>query len=221
MSWRVSCLEKGVTSLGPGGGSGTFIEMRQLDFIIHLRRRFLEMQGEFLFFIAAVSLKAALILSMKSQMNLVGWLVVWVGISFMLQACAGEKAVSADDTEAAIVSVLTAQVDAWNRADIPAFMETYVKGEALRFSSGGNVRRGWQATMDRYLTTYPTPEAMGHLDFEDLEVLVLTDQWAQVHGRYRLKREGDYGNATGLFTLLLQHGEDGWKILHDHTSAGE
>ncbi|QXD22421.1 DUF4440 domain-containing protein [Opitutia bacterium ISCC 51] len=136
-----------------------------------------------------------------------------------IQGCGAKM--SADDTEAAIVSVLTAQVDAWNRADIPAFMETYVKGEALRFSAGGNVRRGWQATMDRYLTSYPTPEAMGHLDFEDLEVLVLTDQWAQVHGRYRLKREGEYGNATGLFTLLLQHGEDGWKILHDHTSAGE
>ena len=129
--------------------------------------------------------------------------------------------VSEADTESAIIAVLTAQVNAWNEADIPRFMETYVKGDALRFSSGGTVRRGWQATLDRYLNAYPTPEAMGHLDFEELEVLLLTDEWAQVHGRYRLKREGEYGNATGLFTLLLQQTDDGWKILHDHTSAAE
>ena len=129
--------------------------------------------------------------------------------------------VSEADTESAIIAVLTAQVNAWNEADIPTFMETYVKGDALRFSSGGTVRRGWQATLDRYLNAYPTPEAMGHLDFEELEVLLLTDEWAQVHGRYRLKREGEYGNATGLFTLMLQQTDDGWKILHDHTSAAE
>ncbi len=144
-----------------------------------------------------------------------------IGFSFLLQACGGGNSVSTVDVEAEINQVLTDQVEAWNRADIPAFMDTYVKGEDLRFSSGGNVRRGWQATLDRYLTTYPTPEAMGHLDFEELEVLVLTETWAQVHGRYRLKRDGEYGNATGLFTLLLQHGEGGWKILHDHTSAGD
>ena len=28
-----------------------------------------------------------------------------------------------------------------------------------------------------------------------------------------------YGNATGLFTLLMENTSDGWKILHDHTSA--
>ena len=79
---------------------------------------------------------------MMSQKKLFGCLAACLGISFLLQACTGENAVSDDATEAAIVSVLTAQVDAWNRADIPSFMETYVKGDALRFSSGGTVRRG-------------------------------------------------------------------------------
>ena len=146
-------------------------------------------------------------------------LCLFLGI-FVL-GCSPGDSVPAIDSETAIVEVLNSQVGAWNRADIPAFMETYVKGDKLRFSSGGIVRRGWQATYERYLSTYPTPEAMGHLDFEDLEVKQLSAEWAQVHGRYRLKREGDYGNATGLFTLLLQYSDQGWKILHDHTSAGE
>ena len=155
--------------------------------------------------------KPARILSIMSCL-----LVVAIG-----QGCGKGPTQQASHEEADIVAVLNQQVEAWNQADIPSFMETYIKGDALRFSSGGTVRRGWQATLERYLTTYPTPEAMGHLDFEELEVLILSEQWAQVHGRYRLKREGSYGNATGLFTLLLQHTDAGWKILHDHTSAAE
>ncbi len=123
--------------------------------------------------------------------------------------------------EKAIRSILDKQVAEWNRGDIPAFMDTYVKTEELRFSSGGTVQRGYQETLARYLRRYPTPEAMGHLEFVDLEILVLSKEWAQVHGRYQLKRTGDYGDATGLFTLLLKNTKDGWKILHDHTSAGD
>lgn len=121
--------------------------------------------------------------------------------------------------EEPIRRVLETQVTQWNQGDISAFMETYVKSGALRFSSGGTVQRGWEATLQRYLTRYPNKDAMGRLVFEELEVKVLSPTWAEVHGRYRLYREGDYANATGLFTLLMENLSDGWKILHDHTSA--
>lgn len=139
----------------------------------------------------------------------------------LFSGCSKDASTSKAQTEEEIIAVLNQQVAEWNNADIAAFMETYVKGDSLRFSSGGNVRRGWQATYERYLNSYPSPEAMGHLDFEDLEVMQLSDEWAQVHGRYRLKRTGEYGDATGLFTLLLQNTDAGWKILHDHTSAAD
>lgn len=118
-----------------------------------------------------------------------------------------------------ISEILERQVSQWNLGDIPAFMETYVKSDALRFSSGNTVQRGWEATLQRYLTRYPDSAAMGRLAFEDLEINVLSDTWAEVHGRYRLYRDGDYSNATGLFTLLMERTDDGWKILHDHTSS--
>lgn len=52
--------------------------------------------------------------------------------------------------EVAIRSVLEEQVEAWNNADLEAFMETYVKSGDLRFSSSGTVRRGWEDTKRRY-----------------------------------------------------------------------
>lgn len=134
-------------------------------------------------------------------------------------SCSPKGSPSASQTEQSIRAILETQVAEWNRGDIPAFMETYVKSDDLRFASGGTIQRGWQSTLERYQTRYPTPEAMGRLAFEELDVQILSEQWAEVHGRYRLYRGGEYSNATGLFTLLMQNTDKGWKILHDHTSA--
>ncbi len=124
-------------------------------------------------------------------------------------------------TTSSIPSILDQQTAAWNAGDIPKFMETYVRSEKLRFASGGSVRRGYAETLARYQKSYPTPEAMGTLTFEDLEVTQLSSKWAEVHGRYRLVRGGKYTDATGLFTLLLTRTPNGWKILHDHSSAAK
>jgi ketosteroid isomerase-like protein len=153
---------------------------------------------------------------MNRNSNQVGALIFFL-FYFGVTGCTNTQV----DSETAIREILDKQVAEWNGGDIPAFMDTYVKTDELRFSSGGNVQRGYEETFNRYLTRYPNPDSMGHLLFEDLEVKLLSEEWAQVHGRYRLKRGGDYENATGLFTLLLQQKPEGWKILHDHTSAGD
>ena len=69
-----------------------------------------------------------------------------------------------------IRQVLEDQAAAWNRGDLDAFMEGYWRSEDLVFTSGGNVQRGWQTTLDRYRETYgSSPETMGRLTFSDLE----------------------------------------------------
>jgi len=123
--------------------------------------------------------------------------------------------------EQSIRAVLKAQAEAWNRGDIPGFMEGYVRDESLRFASGGAVQRGWQQTLERYQKRYDSREKMGSLTFEDLEIRVLSAQWAEVFGRYVLKRDPAVGDATGLFTLLMTREGDSWRVLHDHTSAAE
>ncbi|MFY8058947.1 MAG: hypothetical protein ACOVRM_14465, partial [Planctomycetaceae bacterium] len=57
---------------------------------------------------------------------------------FLTGVEAGRPAAEADEkaAESSIRAVLTAQTEAWNRGDIPGFMQGYVRGEALRFASG-------------------------------------------------------------------------------------
>ncbi len=107
----------------------------------------------------------------------------------------------------------------WNRGDIEGFMKGYVPTEELRFAGASGVNRGYAATLARYRKAYPGKAGMGQLRFSDLEIVPLSGVYAEVFGRYHLKRGGAYEDATGLFTLLMERRLEGWRILHDHSSA--
>jgi ketosteroid isomerase-like protein len=124
----------------------------------------------------------------------------------------------------AVQSVLRAQEAAWNRGDIPAFMEHYWKSDDLTFSSGGKTTRGWQATLDNYRKRYPTRVAMGQVSFQELEITPLCDTnskegAAMVLGRWQLDRENE--PVGGNFTLVIRKIDGRWVIVHDHTSRAE
>jgi beta-aspartyl-peptidase (threonine type) len=127
----------------------------------------------------------------------------------------------AADSESAIKHVLTAQQEAWNRHDLDGFMSGYWNSPDLTFFSGAKETRGWQATLDRYRATYGSPgHAMGKLDFSDLRIEMLGPEAAFVRGAWHLTMpEGK--NPGGKFTLIFRKFGDGWKIIHDHTSAAE
>lgn len=121
----------------------------------------------------------------------------------------------------AIERVLHKQQAAWNHHDLTGFMAGYWNSADLTFFSGAKEHKGWQATMDRYLSTYASPgQEMGKLDFSDLRVVVLGQDGAFVRGSWKLTM-ADGKTPHGLFTLVFRKFPDGWKIVHDHTSAAE
>jgi beta-aspartyl-peptidase (threonine type) len=122
----------------------------------------------------------------------------------------------ADDRNA-INAVLNAQQAAWNRGDVDAFLLGYWHSAELTFSGSSGVSRGWDAVLARYKKNYPDRAAMGQLDFSELEFRFLGPDAALVLGRWHLKREKD--DLGGVFTLVWQRFPNGWKIIHDHTSA--
>ncbi|MEQ1354118.1 MAG: nuclear transport factor 2 family protein [Candidatus Acidiferrum sp.] len=133
--------------------------------------------------------------------------------------------VSADETKErgagrqAIVTVLTSQQEAWNRGDVDAFLVGYWHSPELTFSGSSGISRGWKGVLARYKKNYPDRAAMGQLDFSDLEFRFLGADHALVLGRWHLKREK--GEIGGVFSLVWQRFPEGWRIIHDHTSANE
>ena len=134
-----------------------------------------------------------------------------------LTACGQSTANNPQEDKAKIEAMLQAQDAAWNRGDIDGFMSYYDKSANLRFASGGTVTRGWRETLERYHRRYDSRGKMGQLTFTDLEITLLSPEYAQVFGRWELTRAHD--RPGGLFTLLLHKQDGGWKIVSDHTSS--
>ena len=121
----------------------------------------------------------------------------------------------------AIERVLRVQQEAWNRHDLEGFMAGYWNSPELTFFSGAKEHDGWQATIDRYLAKYATPgHEMGKLEFSGLRIVVLSQDSAFVRGSWKLTMS-DGKTPGGLFTLVFRKFPQGWKIVHDHTSAEE
>jgi beta-aspartyl-peptidase (threonine type) len=119
---------------------------------------------------------------------------------------------------AAITAVLERQIAAWNRGDLTGYMDGYARTPTLVFTSGGNIRRGWQDAFDHYQARYATdPKAMGTLAFAIDSIDAAGADAAVVLGRWDLT--GTTHAGRGVFTLVLERRPEGWRIIHDHTSV--
>ena len=125
----------------------------------------------------------------------------------------------ASNSVAEIQSVLIAQQDAWNRGDIDAFMNGYARSASTMFVSEDELKRGWETVRARYQIKYSDRAKMGILSFSEIEVTMLSPDAAVVLGRWKLKREND--EPHGRFTLIFKRLPEGWRIVHDHTSAAK
>lgn len=150
------------------------------------------------------------------------WIVAGAALILLFVAGVrtGRQTKAAEGREAdraAITAALNAQQAAWNRGDVDAFLVGYWHSSELTFSGSSGVSRGWDGVLARYKKNYPDRAAMGQLDFSGLEFRFLGPDAALVLGRWHLKR--DKGDIGGVFSLVWLRFPEGWKIVHDHTSA--
>jgi ketosteroid isomerase-like protein len=121
----------------------------------------------------------------------------------------------------AIVQTLITQTAAWNRGDIPGFMEGYWKSDSLVFIGRKGPTYGWQPTLANYQKGYPDAAAMGKLDFSGLRVKLLAPTAAQVVGRWHLARPAALGDLQGYFLLVLRQIDGKWLVVADHTNSSQ
>ncbi len=127
------------------------------------------------------------------------------------------KAAGAATAEGEIRAVLDAQAAAWNRGDVDGYMAGYARGDSTEFVSGDRLTRGWQTVRDRYAKKYDSRAKMGTLSFSEVRITPLGAEAAFVTGRWKLTRRSD--QPHGRFTLVFRRTREGWRIVHDHTSA--
>jgi ketosteroid isomerase-like protein len=116
----------------------------------------------------------------------------------------------------AILNVLEQQRSDWNKGDVEAYMQGYLKSDSLLFVGKNGPTYGWQKTLENYRKGYPDKSSMGFLTFGIKKIDLLTKDTAFVLGSWHLKREKD--ELKGYFTLLLKKVNGNWKVIVDHSS---
>lgn len=145
-------------------------------------------------------------------------LIVFTPLTARAQLAPESPLHTASQQELDIVKVLLKQEAAWNRGDIDSFAEGYKDSPNIIFVTH-DMSRGYAGMVEEYKRDYPTKASMGTLTYSDIEVHTLDENYAVVIGRYHLdrgKKEG--GNADGLFSLVFEKTDKGWKIIVDHTT---
>ncbi len=147
--------------------------------------------------------------------------LVVVAATFVACALIGCKPstakLDAETIEIIVRTILDQQVRDWNEGQVEKFMRGYAQTETTRFASGSDVSLGWRSVLERYKKKYPDRQSMGRLVFSQVEVTPLSTDAALAFGRWQLDKGAS--KPSGLFTLLFRNTKEGWRIVHDHTSA--
>lgn len=149
-------------------------------------------------------------------------LVALVMVGVVALACAaksvegGGKKVPAND---ALPLVLKQQAACWNNGDLDGFMKSYLDSPEISYTSSGETVLGFEALKKRYMEKYGSKkDTMGQLSFSDLAITALGASDALCVGSWHLERTNQ-PTLDGVFTLIFTKTNEGWKIIHDHTSA--
>ena len=137
------------------------------------------------------------------------------------ESTGGAKSASVShEPQKSIQAVLDAQIIAWNRGDIAAFMGGYWNSPDFIYIGNKQVTHGWQAMLDRYHQAFqpPNQSQMGTLELLDTQITQLDKQAALVWGTYRVTT-ADGKHRGGLYTLVMRKFPEGWRTLYDRTSS--
>ena len=119
-----------------------------------------------------------------------------------------------------IKKILASQQECWNNGDIDGFMQGYWNSDKLIFTSlSHKPAYGWKNTVERYKNSYPTKSSMGELNFEILDLKLISETTATLKGKWELIREKDHPN--GLFWLDIEKFGRNWLITKDSTISFE
>ena len=114
-----------------------------------------------------------------------------------------------------IGSAMKEQVDSWNSGELAGFMKYYWRSGEMTFHGGKRRLQGWETLNSMYIETY-SGEQRGILEFSGLEINMLSPESAYVLGDWKVELPDTV--KQGKFTLIWKKMDEGWRIVHDHSS---
>ncbi len=137
-------------------------------------------------------------------------------IFFFLLVFVITNSIAQNKTETAILKMLLAQEQEWNKGNLESFMKGYWENDSLLFIGKNGPKYGYNTTLENYKKGYPDTAHMGKFTSTILSIKKLSRKYYFVLGKWYLKRT--VGDAKGFYTLLLKKVDGEWVIIADHSS---
>lgn len=149
--------------------------------------------------------------------------VLAAALAVGLAACrasgpAGGASVHPAALQAAADELLTESAAAWNGGRLDGFLAWYRRSPETTYVGSRGLVRGWEGIRARYAPLFEPGAERDSLRFEGLESRPLGPDLGLATARYVLFR-GDSTTSAGIFTLIVRRQPEGWRIVHDHSSA--
>lgn len=133
--------------------------------------------------------------------------------SVLFISCASSR--NATSTTNEIITSMNKAAEDWNKADLDAYMALYDTASTFMLPNGPIGITGMKANYEKGFFVNGKPKQ--NLRYEEMVVRPLGKDYALLTGKFVL-----YGNdlkdRTGRYTLVFVHRNEGWRILHDHSS---
>ncbi len=116
------------------------------------------------------------------------------------------------------VKVVLAQQAAWNKGDLDGYVSR-LKDAADTVAMLGGPVRGLTNIRSSFHINYPNREAMGTLDYSDVEARALGETFTLTTGKYHLERSRKGGGPVdGTFCEVLEKTPSGWFVIFTETT---
>jgi ketosteroid isomerase-like protein len=130
------------------------------------------------------------------------------------------RAAAADPAATAVRAVFDNLIKGIERSDVEAVMALYWNSPQLVvFNNNGTVTRGWEQVRSNRASSYPLAKNV-QIEARDVRVQTLGRDGAIVSCLWRQSQEyrGTPESAAGRLTVTFRLINNGWKIVHTHSS---
>jgi uncharacterized protein (TIGR02246 family) len=130
-----------------------------------------------------------------------------------------QKVEGAPDPEKEIYEQMTKMLDAWNRHDLDAYLDGFLRSDDIVLVVEGESIRGWDLLSKAFHSGYPNLSEMGTVTFDRMQVQMLGPDLGFVLVWYTIAFPNK--KQFGTDTIIMKKVAAGWREMISHTSFVE
>jgi uncharacterized protein (TIGR02246 family) len=130
-----------------------------------------------------------------------------------------QKVSGASDSEKEIYDQMMKMLDAWNRHDLDAYLDGFLRSDDIVLVVDGETIRGWDLLSKAFHSGYPNRGEMGTVTFDRMQVQMLAPDLGFVLIWYTIAfpKKKQFGTDT----IVIKKVAEGWREMISHTSFVE